>query len=358
MIFIGGIMKLLKGAIALILTAALTATSAFAATGFDELYIGSASSVDNDSVYFDNLLDWNKLLFPKLYGLVSLDSEKKGNLAAAINLKNGGQLHAFWNGNLWEDDPENTFSALYGLKNMAFRGKIVQKKQTFFAGTPQEINFNAKGLGADFGMNVNKKFGFTAGLSYLWAKSGGAKLSDFSINGGISYKLKEDTKMSSRVYAGWNGDFVGVDAGPVDVKFNTNTIYGTYKLQYKITKSFTYGFIGNLPITFASGDNISTSTTINFNLYNGFVAKIKPTLDFAAGIKTTLPSLSISDGSSSSGRFRNSFYTGLAIDVTPEVEMAVSANIHPTGDDSSGSNGESLKEIWEQSFAISFSIHL
>lgn len=344
---------MLKKAIAITMAALITAGSAFAATGLDELHIGSASSVDNDSVYFNNLLDWNKLMFPKLYGLVSLDSEKTGNMAAAINLKNGGQLHAFWNGNLWEENPENTFSAMYGLKDKAFKGAIYQKQETIL-----ETSFDVTGLSAGFGMNVNKKFGFTAELSYLWAETSGVKLSDFILDAGISYKIKEDAKVLSRVYAGWIGNFMGLDAGSTDVKINENTIYGTYKFQYNVAKNFTYGFKGIMPITFTSGDGIDTSTKISFELHNGFVAKIKPTLDFAAGIQTTLPSITRTDGSTTKDDFKNSFYAGLGIDITKEIELAVSANLHPTTDDSFGSDGESFDEIWKQSFAISISIHM
>lgn len=350
-------MKNIKKVAAVVLAAAVALTQIYAADGTDELYKASASAVDNDSVYFGDLLDWNLLMYPKMYGLVSIDSENKGNLGAAMNLKKGAQLHAFWDGNLWEENPENTVSVLYGKDKMAFEGEFLQTSYTEDLGGTN-LDFTMKGLGAGFGYNVNKKFGFTVNLSGLWGDTNDIDLFTFNIGGGISYKLREDKAILSRVYAGWNGTFNNYSSKLIDTTTNVNIIYGSYKFQYKVGKDFTYGFVGTIPFIFNGGKDIDTTTTIAFNLKNGFVAKIKPTLNFAAGIETDLPSFVFYDGDKTTTDFKNTFFLGFGIEVTKSIELDVSANIKPTKDDDSGSDGESLDEIWKQTFAISVSFHL
>jgi hypothetical protein len=346
---------MLKKVLAFTASAVLALTAASAADGLDELYHASADAVDNDSVYFGDLLDWDLLMYPQMYGLISIDSENKGNLGAAINLKKGSQLHAFWNGNLWEENPENEIAVLYGKDKMAFEGQFFQTTKSYTVGA-NTASFDLKGIGAGFGMNVNKKFGFTAGLIGLWGSEGDIDCSNYTVAGSVSYKHKDTGKILSRIYGGWTGNFTTVDAGAVDVSLNTNTLWGKYKFQYKVGKDFTYGFVGYLPITFVSNDDISYQS-IGFELHNGFVARVKPTVNFAAGIETVLPSLNFGDYDNN-GEFSNSFYMGCGIEVTKGIELDISANIKPTTDDDSGSDGESLDEIWKQTFAISVSIHL
>ncbi len=354
---------MLKKVLAFTAAAVLALTAASAAEGLDELYHASADAVDNDSVYFGDLLDWNYLMYPQLYGLVSIDSENTGNLGAAVNMKKGAQLHAFWNGNLWEEDAENELSVLYGKDNKAFAGHFYQQVINTNIGA-DTAKLNVTGIGAGFGMNVNKKFGFTAELAGMWGDgTAGAydyDASVYSIGGGISYKFREDKTVLSRLYAGWNGTFVNMENDDLDleVSVNSNTFYAKYKYQYKVAKNFMYGFVGTLPMTIISGDNFETATTFSFNLRNGFVAQVKPTLNFAAGISTDLPSITFQDGDKTKGEFKNSFYMGCGIEVTKSIELDISANIKPTTDDGVDDNGESLDEIWKQSFAISVSIHM
>jgi len=363
-------MKMIKK-VAAVVMAALTASSAFAA---DELYNATAGAVDNNSAYLLDVIQWSKMDFAQAYGLVSLESEEYGNLAGAYKLNNGATVHGYWSGTLWEEDAYNTFAALYGKDKMAFAGQFTKIDESYFG-----LTSAVKILSGSFGMQYNEKLAFAAGLGYGWSEVAGEDMSLFNVNGEIQYSLNGSSSSGSsskrsrakkteekpaasssngnESIAGVTVDFTKFSISDADMSGSTFTLTPNYKLQYKFSDSVKYGFKAAVPVTFYGGD-FDADTSVEFVLKNGITAKVSPKVTFAAGIQTILPTVYFGDNDTPNGDYSNSFYLGCGIDVTPNVQLAVSANIKPTEDDDSGSNGESLNEIWEQGFAISVSFKL
>lgn len=367
-------MKIMKKVAAVVL-AAMASTFAFAE---DELFNATAGAVDNDSAYLLDVIDWSRIDFAQAYGLVKFSSEEYGNIGGAYKLKSGAVIHGYWSGDLWEENAHNTFAALYGKDNKAFAAAFTKSNYDYRNYLGPTGIVSGKDITGSFGMQYNDKIAFRASASYLWGDFINDDFTDILLSGEIQYSLsgssssgssskrsrakKTEEKPAAAASSNGNESKLGLIAGfrkisldDADVSGTVFTLTPNYKLQYKISDNVKYGFKAAVPFTFYGGD-FDLDSTMGFVLRNGITAKIKPTVTFAAGILTTLPTVNFGDGNN--GEFSNRFYLGCGIDVAQNVQLAVSANIKPTNNDDAGSNGESLKEIWEQGFSISLSFKL
>lgn len=324
----------------------------------------TASTVEDDVYSLMNVIDWDKLKFKSLFGFTSIDSATSGNLYAALHLENNADLHLGWEGNLWtKSTSKNTFKGLYGWENKAIR--LTFSENTYDnAGTVNDFNYaKYKNFSGDvkFGMRYSKELAFDAGLGFdTYDYEGTADdtsrdVTNFDLSGAVYYTVLNDGALEAKAFASTNLRFgtttVKVAGRKTEADANNFRLTPGLKAQYKMSKTFTYGFYGSVPLAFSWGDGPS-SKSINFNLRNGFSASVMDdSLLINAGIRTTLPSLTFPEkGSVKRGDFGNEFYAGFSFIVSPELRIDATAVIQPA-------DGESFDEIWNQNFMFSLRVN-
>lgn len=339
-------MRILKklALVAVMLTVGL---SAFAIES--GLYTGSASAVHDDSYYYMNLIDWQKLDFDKFYGFTNFNGvDNSLNLAGASHLKNGDVLAYSYEGNLWADNNYNFFSGFWGHDKLAVKGSLGFEED----GASEII------LGA--GYNVTDKISFSASVIDLWEKDketiGTYVIENldniFALQILGKYNIKNTDKILLRLTLGYAGIFlknkVTTTIGENDpttetTKASENIIHIGGTFQYKFNDRFTFGS----EITFPEFTFYDEATVISFEMRNGFIAGVVPNrLYVSAGLETTLPSLTFEDDEDVlKGNLINSFYLGAAFDLTPQVRITSSTNIAIT-------DGLSLEEAWQEVFSF------
>ena len=235
------------------------------------------------------------------------------------------------------------------------------------AGYNAAADYKNFGLGALFGMNVNQKIAFNAGLGLDFASakvSAGAdedlKVTNFALSGTFIYTFKEAKDLTVKGYAFYDGVYgdVKMDMDIMGHKESVKTSTGTtefgvgVKAQYKPTSLFTYGFYLECPWTVGvtkpeEGDSV-TASSWDLEMGNGLSFTLKPEKVYMnLGLLTEFPSISkIDDNDATFGNFRNSYCGGLTFLVTPEIRIDLSALITPE-------DGISFKDVWEERFNIS-----
>lgn len=331
-------------------------TSAFAINS--GLRLGSASTLMDDSYYYMNLVDWEKLSFDKFYGFTAINSPNSINLSAAQKTKDGNLLAYSYNGNLWTKNGYNDFSAFYGFGKMALKFDLGLDETTENATEPYTIWIPA----ISFGMDVSDKFAFSTGLglSSLKIDEEDAIYSITSTNVSLFangyYNIKNTDKLFAQAIFGYSGSFdkavmefdmEGMDSQ--ESKTNSNSFFLGAELQYKPTSAFTYAMKATFPrfTTFTRADETSY-TTMSFFVNNGFMVELKPNKFFASfGISTTLPSFTFEeDVDTVKGTLSNTYYMGMAINLAPQIRLDGRCTITPT-------EGISMEKIFQQNLYLS-----
>ena len=328
---------------------------------------GTAYTVEDDVYTLMNVNDWKKLQFTNMFGFINVNgTDDSGNFAVATHLKNKDVVGFSWEGNTWSDESHNEFNGFYGWQNKAIKAYI--KETTYNStsvGSTSVTDYKLFGLGALFGMNVNEKIAFNAGMGMNFADGNTvadtkAKEFDFVLKGAFIYTFKEAKDLTVKGYAFYNGlwdnQTVTVKYGDEskDVKgLNSYQTFGAgVKAQYKPTSLFTYGFYLECPwrVNTSSGDNIDSTTTGTWALEmgNGLSFTMKPEKIYLnLGLLTYFPEIvKTDDADATFGDFRNSYCGGLSFLVTPEIRIDLSAMITPE-------DGISFEEVWKQRFNIS-----
>lgn len=322
------------------------------------LYTGSASAVHDDSYYYMNLIDWQKLNFDKFYGFTNFQgANDELNFAGASNLKNGDLLAYSYAGNFWTDGGYNSYNVFWGHNKLAVKGGL------------SFIDESTTTIDASLGFNATDKIGLTLSLSDGWNKDsettevmGIKSETNLSTNifqlgiGGI-YNIKETEKMLLRVSIGYTGYFyknkvttIINDGEPnvnsIENNRNRITLSGTF--QYKINDRFSFGSVLTFPRISFFDNNGTEYTEMEFAMRNGFMASVVPNrLFISAGLSTQIPSLTFrKDQDTEKGTLTNNFYLGAAFDLTPQVRITSSTNIAIT-------DGLSLEEAWQEVFNFS-----
>lgn len=335
---------------------------------------GAAYTVEDDVYTLMNVNDWKKLQFTNMFGFIDIDGTgDSGNFAVATHLKNKDVVGFAWEGNTWSDNSDNTFSGFYGWTNKAVKVYITEQtadaNATITGVSGTAANYKNFGLGGLFGMNVNEKIAFNAGLGLDFASAdvavpmaGDAKanVTNFALTGTLIYTFKEAKDLTVKGYAFYDGLYgsvkteVEVMNKKQDVKTSTGvTDFGVgVKAQYKPTSLFTYGFYLECPWTASvttpeEGDAVK-SCVWQLEMGNGLSFTLKPEKFYMnLGLLTYFPSITkVDDNDATFGNFSNSYCGGLTFLVTPEIRIDLSALITPE-------NGISFDEVWKQRFNIS-----
>ena len=337
---------------------------------------GAAYTVEDDVYTLMNVNDWKKLQFTNMFGFIDIDGTgDSGNFAVATHLKNKDVLGLAWEGNTWSDNSDNTFSGFYGWTNKAV--KVYITEQTSDAGKISGVpgtaaNYKNFGLGGLFGMNVNEKIAFNAGLGLDFASAdvtattglasaeSKANVTNFALTGTLIYTFKEAKDLTVKGYAFYDGLYgsvkteTEVGSTKIDAKTGTGvTDFGVgVKAQYKPTSLFTYGFYLECPWTASvttpeKGDAVK-SCVWQLEMGNGLSFTLKPEKFYMnLGLLTYFPEIvKTDDADATFGDFRNSYCGGLSFLVTPEIRIDLSAMITPE-------DGISFEEVWKQRFNIS-----
>ncbi|MCR5253208.1 MAG: hypothetical protein K6C98_05775 [Treponema sp.] len=340
---------------------------------------GAAYTVEDDVYTLMNVNEWQKLQFTNMFGYIDVEGTgDSGNFAVATHLKNKDVLGLRWNGNTWSDESNNTFTGFYGWTNKALKFYITEQTADVDAtGKFSDMAFGSAadyknfGLGALFGMNVNQKIAFNAGLGLDFASANATQTvvagpysasvdvdlnaTTFKLNGAFIYTFKEAKDLTVKGYAFYNGAYstIKASADSYDAKYSTGaTDFGVgVKAQYKPTSLFTYGFYLECPwsvgvTTPDEGDSV-TSSSWDLEMGNGLSFTLKPEKFYMnIGLLTEFPSIEKNEDDTTFGDFRNSYCGGLTFLVTPEIRIDLSALITPE-------DGISFKDVWEQNFSIS-----
>lgn len=313
------------------------------------LYTGSASAVHDDSYYYMNLIDWQKLDFNKFYGFTNFNgADNSLNFAGASHLKNGDVLAYSYEGDLWADNNLNFFNGFWGHDKLAVRGSLGFEED----GATEIV------LGT--GYNVTDKISFTALIGDYWIKDketmGTYTIETldniFKLQIVGKYNIKNTDKVLLRLTLGYGGIFyknkVTTTIGENDpttetTKDSKNVIHIGGTFQYKFNDRFTFGS----EITFPDFNFYEEATLISFEMRNGFIAGVVPNrLYISAGLETELPFLAFEEGEDVvKGNLFNFFYLGAAFDLTPQVRICSDANI-------AISDGLSLEEAWQEVFRV------
>lgn len=326
---------------------------------------GSAFTLMDDSYYYMNLVDWEKLSFNKFYGFTAINSTNSINLFAAQKVKDGNLLAYSYDGNLWTENGYNDFSVFYGFGKMALK---------FDLGLDETTKENVKEPytiwipAISFGMDVSDKFAFSAGLGLASSKIETEqaflgetytitdKYSNVSLFANGYYNIKNTDKLFAQAIFGYSGNFekevVESDlenSKPQESKTNSNSFFLSAELQYKPTSAFTYAMKATFPrfTTFTRADETSY-TTMSFFVNNGFMVELKPNKFFTSfGIATTLPSFTFEkDVDTVKGALTNTYYLGMAVNLAPQIRLDGRCTITPT-------TGISMEKIFQQALYLS-----
>lgn len=336
---------------------------AFGASAFainSGLRSGSAFTLMDDSYYYMNLVDWEKLSFDKFYGFTAINSSTSINLSAAQKLKGGNLLAYSYDGNLWTENGYNDFSVFYGFGKMALKFDLGLDETTTNATEPYTIWAPA----VSFGMDVSDKFAFSTGLGLS-----SSKIDEEDANYSIAtttvslfangyYNIKNTDKLFAQAIFGYSGNFdkavtefdiEGIDVDPQETKTNSNSFFLAAELQYKPTSAFTYAMKCTFPrfTTYTRADE-TTYSTLAFSVNNGFMVELKPNKFFTSfGIATTLPSFTFEkDVDTVKGALTNTYYLGMAVNLAPQIRLDGRCTITPT-------TGISMEKIFQQALYLS-----
>ena len=324
------------------------------------LRLGSAATLMDDSYYYMNLVDWEKLSFDKFYGFTAINSTNSINLFAAQKVKDGNLLAYSYDGNLWTENGYNDFSVFYGFGKMALKFDLGLDETTTNATEPYTIWAPA----VSFGMDVSDKFAFSTGLGLSSSKidEEDANYSIASTNVNLFangyYNIKNTDKLFAQAIFGYSGNFdkavmeydiEGIDVEPQEAKTNSNSFFFGAEMQYKPTSVFTYAMKFTFPrfTTYTRADE-TTYSTLAFSVNNGFMVELKPNKFFTSfGIATTLPSFTFEkDVDTVKGTLTNTYYLGMAVNLAPQIRLDGRCTITPT-------EGISMEKIFQQALYLS-----
>ena len=325
----------------------------------------SAYSVEDDVYTLMNVNDWKKLQFTNMFGFIDVEgTANKGNFAVATHLKNKDVLGLAWEGNTWSDNSDNTFSGFYGWTNKAVKFYITEQtadvNDSITGLNETGANYKNFGLGGLFGMNVNEKIAFNAGLGLDFASADvtygfdavKANVTNFALTGTLIYTFKEAKDLTVKGYAFYDGVYGSVKIEDAKISTGVTEFGAGVKAQYKPTSLFTYGFYLECPwtVTVTKPENVDAVTVSSWDLEmgNGLSFTLKPEKFYMnLGLLTKFPAITkVDDNDATFGNFENAYCGGLTFLVTPEIRIDLSTVFNPT-------NGLSFNEAWEQPFSIS-----
>lgn len=327
---------------------------------YDGFYYATAGTIEDDAYNFMNVLSWSKLDFNKFYAKTSIKSDSSGNLGFATHINDNSTLMLSWDGTLWTDSKMyNYFAALYGIGKLGVSVALNYDKYTTYSDQP--IKYSPY---IEVGYNLTDKIDLYGSFNFAFVKSQDDTLNrtvtetNPTVIASAQYKLNDSNNFTSTAGAYYRGAFTNTKDSSSTLDYTTNTnastngLYAYYKLNWKPIDNFTYGMYFTPYVTFTNSKATTTTgssststssntvTTLNFRLRNGFSANLTQKLILNGGIYTTIPSFTFEkDKDVTPGKFINSFYAGLSLNVTPNVRIDGYSYVSP-------SNGISLSEIW------------
>lgn len=345
------------------LAAVLFSAVTFNLTALDSgLFNGTAGTVRDDVQNIMDPIEWNTVKFDNVFGFTRINSNQSGNLAAAFHVNGSDVLAIAWNGNLWADVPNNSFTCFYGWDKNGITVNYSQYKAHNTNNIDPNLGYtfdddvNIFTFGAGYGRTINEKFAFAILLNDTMLN---AKITtyDFSFSlftgaADLFYTFKNDGKLNAKLVTGYAGIFMNAETNygvtTVSADSSVNTIHAGVNLEYKPSSNFTYGLVADVPLAFMDG-----ATVLAFSVKNGFSYAIQPgKFLLNMGLETTLPSITFPDGSDTTyGTFGNTFYGGLSFFASDAIRIDLSADLGLT-------NGISLYEIWTQNFNLSLRMSL
>lgn len=320
--------------------------------------IATAGTVSTDADKFMDVNDWSDSEFSSAFAFANVGLRDSISMGFASKTLLPVYFATFYSGNLWETDPDNSFSIFVGSGDLGVRAGIdIQRDNIagieYVKKSPYvQVGYNA--LGGKLAVNGGFGWGFSSVTQGNTTISYSAPVFD----AGAMYEALNKGALS--LSAGFNFSY-GAENHKVTVN-NTSTetnsqiifVGPVLELSYDLSDSFKYGMKVSVPFVFAdngSGDNVNHNHKINFIVDNGFSADIvRNSLALNAGVETVLPSINIDDDDDPNGNLSNVYYVGLAFKLSDNVLIDSSANIFAGGDT------VSMDDIWKTGLRFTASL--
>lgn len=330
-----------------ILFTVILSTSVFAQQETtSKLATSTYSAISDDSTYFFNLTDWNKLKFDDLYLLSTYIQSSYIELGGAFKL-NENTLMVRYDGNVWAKDDWNRVSLFWGKGNLSLYAAYQHENPGYLNSRNGREYIPSVG----FGYNFDNQNAIAIAVSYDSLVGADTAYDVTVIKPVVTYRryLEDSKTKTTYLKFVYSGQFTTEKYNVTDdsESFSKNTVTSTFGMETKLSDKLKYGLMASLPLEYNKTPTSKIFYIDSLDVRNGISYSLSEMFDFNFGYDFAIPYICIPDeGDISSGSFNNSYCIGFTFKPAETVKIDAYASFYPT-------NGESVDELSSTKFYFS-----